>query len=170
MVTIASRSLTVTDPQPNSPSSIQPNPRINHYPSQVSTNHVRVHAAHDHERGCYNSFILCRGCTRSPWVVIILQKPNTHCTNERPYTLPSCVLGNHYKTVQWLYLACNIPSEVSPSVWASHPPRCPLLCLLGSGCHSCTHTTPRFSHHNFTEHPSGSAIVGSRHNRLVRED
>jgi hypothetical protein len=39
---------------------------------RVSTNHVRVHAAHDHEHGCYNSFTLYRGCTRYPWVVIIL--------------------------------------------------------------------------------------------------
>jgi hypothetical protein len=31
-----------------------------------STNHVRVHAAHDREHGCYNSFTLCRGGTRSP--------------------------------------------------------------------------------------------------------
>jgi hypothetical protein len=33
---------------------------------------VRVHAAHDHEHDCYNSFTLCRGCTHSPRVVIIL--------------------------------------------------------------------------------------------------
>jgi hypothetical protein len=39
----------------------------------VSTNHLRVHAAHDREHGCYNSFTLCRGCTRYPWVVIILR-------------------------------------------------------------------------------------------------
>jgi hypothetical protein len=42
----------------------QPNPGF--------TNHVRVHAAHDHEHGYYNSFTLCRGCTHSPWVAIIL--------------------------------------------------------------------------------------------------
>jgi hypothetical protein len=30
-----------------------------------------------------------------------------------PYTLLMCVLGNHYKTVQWFHLACNIPTEVS---------------------------------------------------------
>jgi hypothetical protein len=29
------------------------------------TNHVRVHAVHDREHDCYNSFTLCRGCTRS---------------------------------------------------------------------------------------------------------
>jgi hypothetical protein len=149
-----SRSLTVTDPQPNSPSLIQPN----HYSSQVSTNHVRVHAAHNRERGCYNSFTLCRGCTHSPWVVIILEKLNTHCIDVHPYTLPRCVLGNHYKTVQWLYLACNIPTEVSLLVWASHPPRSPLLCLMGSSCHS------------FTEHPSGSAITAFPHHRLVCQD
>jgi hypothetical protein len=41
-------------------------------PNPGSTNHVRIHAAHDREHGCYNSFTLCRGCTHSPWVVIIL--------------------------------------------------------------------------------------------------
>jgi hypothetical protein len=48
--------------------------------------------------------------------VIILEKPNTSCTDEHPYTLLRCVLGNHYKSGQWLYLASNIPTEVSPSV------------------------------------------------------
>jgi hypothetical protein len=32
--------------------------------------------------------------------MIILGKPNTHCTNEHPYILPMCVLGNHYKAIQ----------------------------------------------------------------------
>jgi hypothetical protein len=41
-------------------------------PNPSSTNYVRVHTAHDHEHGCYNSFTLCRGCTHSPWVAIIL--------------------------------------------------------------------------------------------------
>jgi hypothetical protein len=41
-------------------------------PNPGSTNHVRVHAAHDCEHGCYNSFTLYRGCTCSPWVAIIL--------------------------------------------------------------------------------------------------
>jgi hypothetical protein len=60
---IASRSLTVTDPQSNKihfDKPTKPNP------SQVSTNHVRVHAAHDREHGCYNSFTLYRGYTRYP--------------------------------------------------------------------------------------------------------
>jgi hypothetical protein len=87
----------------------------------------------------------CRGCTCFPWVVIILEKLNTHCTDEHPYTLPRCVLGNHYKTIQWFYLACNVPTEVSPLVWALHPPRIPVLCLLGSSHHSYTHTTPQFT-------------------------
>jgi hypothetical protein len=160
----------MTDSQPNKPSLIQPNQRLNHHPSQVSTNHVRVHAAHDRERDCYNSFTLCRGCTCSPWVVIILEKPNTRCTDEHPYTLSRCVLGNHYKTVQWFYLACNVPTEVSPPVWASHPPGSPVLCLIDSSHHSCTHTTPRFSHHSFIKYPSGSAIAASPHNGLICQD
>jgi hypothetical protein len=44
------------------------------------------------------------------------------------------------------------------------------LCFMDSSHHSCTHTTPRFSHRNFTEHPSGAAIAASPHNRLVRQD
>jgi hypothetical protein len=111
-----------------------------------------------------------RGCTRSPGVVIILERPNTHCTDEHPYTLLRCVLGNHYEIVQWLYLDCNVPTEVSPPVLASHPPRIPLLCLMGSSCHSCTQTTPRFNLRSFTEYPSGSAIAASPHHRLVRQD
>jgi hypothetical protein len=122
---------------------------------------VRVHAAHDHEHSCYNSFTLCRGCTRFPWVMIILGKLNTHCTDEHPYTILWCVLGNHFMVVQSFHLACNIPTEVSPLVWASHPPRSPLLCLMGSNHHSCTHTIPWVSHRSFTEHPSSSAIAAS---------
>jgi hypothetical protein len=33
---------------------------------------VIVHAAHDREHDCYNSFTLCKGCTHSPRVVIVL--------------------------------------------------------------------------------------------------
>jgi hypothetical protein len=62
---------------------------------------------------------------------------------------------DHYMMIQWFHLACNVPIEVSLPVWASHPPRSPLLCLMGSSHRSFTHTIPRFSHHNFTEHPSG---------------
>jgi hypothetical protein len=40
---------------------------------RLPSNHVRVHAAHDREHGCYNSFTLCRGCTHYPGVVIILR-------------------------------------------------------------------------------------------------
>jgi hypothetical protein len=160
----------VTDPQPNKTHIDTTQPRLNQIPSQVSTNHMRVHAAHDCEHGCYNSFTLCRGCTRSPWVMIIPRKLNTRCTEEHPYTLPRCVLQNHYNVVQWFHLACNIPTEVSPPVWASHPPRRPLLCLMGSSHHSCTHTIPQFSHRSITEHTSGSTIIASPHSQLIRQD
>jgi hypothetical protein len=160
----------VTDPQPNKTHFDTTQPRLNKNSSQDSTNHVRVHAAHDREHGCYNSFTLCRGCTRSPRVMIILEKLNTHCTDEHSYTLPRCVLGNCYKAVQWSHLACNIPIEVSLSVLASHPPRTPLLCLMGSSHHSCTHAIPQFSHRSFIEHPSGSTIAASPHSWLVCQD
>jgi hypothetical protein len=57
---ITSQSLTVVDPQPNK---IHFNKPTKH---MVSTNYVRVHATHDHEHDCYNSFTLCRGCTHYP--------------------------------------------------------------------------------------------------------
>jgi hypothetical protein len=70
LTSIESRSLTVTDPQPNKIHFDKPTKPI---PSQVPSNHVRVHAAHDREHICYNSFTLCRGCTRYPRVVIIIR-------------------------------------------------------------------------------------------------
>jgi hypothetical protein len=42
------------------------------WPNPGSTNHVRVHAAHDREHGCQYSLTLYRGCTHSSWVMIIL--------------------------------------------------------------------------------------------------
>jgi hypothetical protein len=56
----------MTDTQPNKTHFDTIQPRHNKNPSQVSTNHVRVHAIHDREHDCYNSFTLYRGCTRSP--------------------------------------------------------------------------------------------------------
>jgi hypothetical protein len=44
------------------------------------------------------------------------------------------------------------------------------LCLMGFSHRSFTHTLPRFSHHSFIEHPSGSTITTSPHIRLVRQD
>jgi hypothetical protein len=160
----------MTNPQPNKTHFDTTQPRLNKNSSQVPTNHVRVHAAHDREQGYYSSFTLCRGYTHFPWVMIILRMPNTHCPDKHPYTLLRCVLGNHYKVVQWFHLACNIPTEISQVVWASHPPRSPLLCLMGSSHHSCTHTIPWFSHRSFTEHPSDSAIIDSPHSWLVCQD
>jgi hypothetical protein len=63
----------VTDPQPNKIHFDKPTNQTKANPSQVPSNHVRVPTAHDCEHGCYNSFTLCRGCTRYPWVVIILR-------------------------------------------------------------------------------------------------
>jgi hypothetical protein len=56
----------MTNPQHSKPTLTQPNPRLNQKPMPGSTNHVRVHAAHDRENDCYNSFTLCRGGTHSP--------------------------------------------------------------------------------------------------------
>jgi hypothetical protein len=65
LTSIASQSLTVTDPQPNTIHFDKPT-KPNKIKPRVSTNHVRVHAAHNREHGCYNSFTLYRGCTRYP--------------------------------------------------------------------------------------------------------
>jgi hypothetical protein len=154
----------MTDPQPSKAHFDATQPKTSPKLIPGSTNYVRVNVAHGCEHGCYNSFTLCRGCTHSPWVMIILGKPNTRCTDEHPYTLPRCVLGNHYKVIPWFCLACNVPTEVSPSVWASHPPRSPLLCLMVSSRLCYTHTMPRFSHPSFTEHPSSLAIAAFPHN------
>jgi hypothetical protein len=154
---------------------------LRHHPTQdltithprVSTNHVRVHAAHDYEHGCYNSFTLCRGYTRYPWVVIILGQPNTHCTDEHPYTLPRCVLGNHNKTIPWFHLACNVPIKISPLAWASHPPRSPLLCLMGSAIAASptpSHNSaivaspniPAVCHRSFPAQLVGTVFMGGR--------
>jgi hypothetical protein len=57
----------MTHPQPNEIHFDKPTNQPNQTkPISDSTNHVRFHAAHDHEHGCYNSFTLCRGCTRYP--------------------------------------------------------------------------------------------------------
>jgi hypothetical protein len=53
---------------------------------------------------------------------------------------------------------------------ASHPPKSPLLCLMGSSHRNYTHTIPQFSHRSFTEHTSGSTIAASPHSRLVHQD
>jgi hypothetical protein len=66
LTSITSRSHTVTDPKPNEIQFDQPTNQTKPNPSQIPTNHVRVHAAHDREHGCYNSFTLCRGCTHYP--------------------------------------------------------------------------------------------------------
>jgi hypothetical protein len=45
----------MTDPQPNKTHFDTTQPRLNKTPSLISTNHVRVHAAHDSEHDCYNN-------------------------------------------------------------------------------------------------------------------
>jgi hypothetical protein len=56
----------MTNPQPNKTHFDTIQLTLNKNLSEVSTNHVRVHVAHGHERGCYNGFTLYRGCTHSP--------------------------------------------------------------------------------------------------------
>jgi hypothetical protein len=120
---------------------------------------VRVHVALDREHSCYNSFTLCRGCTHSPWVVIpspISKWLHLHFAMRARHIHAFFQMRpvDHYKAFQWFHQVCNVPSKVSPSVWASHSPRSPLLCFMGSSHCSFTHTFPRISHRNVSKHPS----------------
>jgi hypothetical protein len=143
-ISIASRSLTVTDPQPKK-TPLPPNTTQDlTKPIPGYTNHVRVHADHDYEHGCQDSFTLYKCCTRSPWVTIILCSRIPVVRMECPYTLLRCALENHYKTFQWFHLTFNVPTEISLLVWALHHTKIPLLCLMGFSHHSFTHTFPRF--------------------------
>jgi hypothetical protein len=51
-----------------------------------------------------------------------------------------CVLGHHYKVVQWFSLVCSIPTEVSPEV-SVHITKGPLLRrVVLKRVHSLTHS------------------------------
>jgi hypothetical protein len=49
--------------------------------------------------------------------------------------------GDHYNAFQWLPLASNEPTEISPEVLATPDHQGPLLCLMGVG-YNQTHTSP----------------------------
>jgi hypothetical protein len=51
---------------------LTPTDKLGQFSAQVSSNHVRVHAAHDSEHSCQDSFTLYRGHTHSPLVMTIL--------------------------------------------------------------------------------------------------
>jgi hypothetical protein len=69
-------------------------------------------------------------------------KLDTYCTDEYPYTLPGCVLGYHYKVVQWFSLAYSVPTEVSPEV-SVQVTKGPLLHhVVLRRVHSFTHSIP----------------------------
>jgi hypothetical protein len=68
---------------------------------------VRVHAVHNRELDCHDSFTLGRGCTHSPRVVIILGSQAPVDPMEYLDTLLGCALGYHYKAFQWLNLVCS---------------------------------------------------------------
>jgi hypothetical protein len=115
-------------------------------------------------------FTLCKGCTHSHE----LWFHHSSATRKSPFyqiCTSFCVWPrDHYKTFQWFWLPRNVHTEVSPPVWASQPTRNPLLCLMGFGHRSFTHTFPRFNQRSFTEHPSSFAITASPHIWFVRED
>jgi hypothetical protein len=80
--------------------------------------------------------------------------------------------GDHYKTFQWFHLACNVPTEVSPPVWALHPPKSPLLCLMGSAVATLptpshgsaiivSPNIPAVCHHSFPTQPVGTPRLAS---------
>jgi hypothetical protein len=45
---------------------LTPIDRLVQHPTHGSSNHVRVHAAHECEHDCQDSFTLHRGCIHSP--------------------------------------------------------------------------------------------------------
>jgi hypothetical protein len=53
-------------------SNLTPIDRLGQLPTQGSSNHVRVHAAHDREHSYQDNFTFCKGYTHSPRVVTIL--------------------------------------------------------------------------------------------------
>jgi hypothetical protein len=146
----------MTDPQPNKAHFDTTNPRLDQNLSQVSTNHVRVHAAHNCEHDCYNSFTLCGGCTHSPWVTIILGSQIHVVRMEYPFILPRCALENHNKAFQWIPLACNISIEVSLT---NHNKAVPTL------SHGSAITTslniPAVSYRSFPAQPVGTPRLES---------
>jgi hypothetical protein len=109
-------------------------------PTQVSSNRVRVHAAHNREHDCYDSSTLYGGCTHYPWVTIILGSQVPIDATEYLYTLLGCALGHHYKAFQWLHLVCNVPTDVSSDV-SVQITKGPLLChVILRRVHSFTHS------------------------------
>jgi hypothetical protein len=87
--------------------------RLPTIPTQVSSNHVRVHAAHNCDHDYHDSSTLCSGCTHSPLVMIILGSQVPVDLTEYLYILLGCALGHHYKAFQWIYLVCSVSADVS---------------------------------------------------------
>jgi hypothetical protein len=58
--------------RPNQQSQLRPTDRPWQFPTQGPSNHVRIHAAHDNEHDCQDSFTLYKGGIHSPWVMTIL--------------------------------------------------------------------------------------------------
>jgi hypothetical protein len=86
---------------------------------------VRVQAAHDHEHGCHDSSTLCKGCTHSPWVTIILCSQAPIDSMECFYTILVCALGYHYKAFQYLLLICTHSLRFHQRCQQSSSPRTP---------------------------------------------
>jgi hypothetical protein len=114
--------------------------------------------------------------TMSTAVITVLHSAEVvHVTHESWFSSDRRILvvpGNHYKTVQWFHLDCNVPTEVSLPAWASHPPRSPLLCLMGPAIaasptpsHGSAITTSLniqvVCHHSFPAQPVGTPRLDS---------
>jgi hypothetical protein len=115
------------------------------------SNRLRVRATRNREHNCHDSFTLCRGCTHSPQVVIILGSQAPIDLIEYFYTLPGCALGRHYKDFLWLSLVCSSPTEVSPEV-SVQTTKAPLLRhVVLRRVHFFTHSFPtRWIHREST--------------------
>jgi hypothetical protein len=108
----------------------QPTQHPNHTNTGYS-NHARIHAAHNCEHDYHDSSTLCKGCTHSPWVMIILGSQASIDPTEYLYTLLVCALGYHYMAFQWLLLICSAHAEVSPKL-SVHNHQGPPLAPCGS--------------------------------------
>jgi hypothetical protein len=91
-------------------------PNISTIPNAGYSNRVRIHATHNREHDCNDSSTLCRGCTHSIWVTIILGSQASVYPTEYLYTFSESAVGYHYNTFQWLLLVCSEPTELSPEV------------------------------------------------------
>jgi hypothetical protein len=131
----------MTDQQHSKPTSTQPNPRHNEKPISGSTNHVRVHATHDHEHDWYNTFTLSVEVVHIPhesWSSLLDKYP---LYRRAPLHTSRMCAKTSLQCCQWFPLACSVLTEVSPevSVQITTAPSCTVW-FLGESTPLPTHS------------------------------